>query len=987
MGKRKPITSKARTKKKQISRRTPKRVTAPKTSSQVLLQAQVWKNAQKAWVTSGELSQTAVQYLRNTQESVALKTQEVLTESTIRWQEFQKNTQRWVKKTTRRAKKAAAQRVTAWQEQKEHFSEIIQNQVTTIKTNWQKRQQKQKAVSRKKPASVKTQTQPILYSFRQNLQESIELEKAYWWNLGVRIFSFLSWPQRTITVKRPNQPIKKHGVIFQSSRWSIFVLTLKTWATPTNVRQSQKKIAHRWSTIKASVARFLFKPSKRISTSQPKPKKLIKTTAPVGSKQWFKEYSQHLVKKYWLTVTVSVIITAAIIGGAYGVYVFIFKDLPAVTELTERAQPTTTRIKDRHGEVLYRIYEDENRTLIRLQQIPLHVVQATIAIEDQSFYSHQGFSIKGITRAFLANLEGKSVQGGSTITQQLVKNRLLTSERTLQRKVRELLLSVMVDASYSKDQILEMYFNQVAYGGSTYGIEEAAQMYFGKPAKDLTLAEGAMLAGLPAAPSVYSPFGPHPELAYARQEEVLRRMVVEQFITQEQADAAKQEILQFRPNRIDIKAPHFVMYVKQILAEKFGEQAVEQGGLEVTTSLDLPFHNTVQKLVTDEMANLARLRISNGAAVVTKPETGEVLSMVGSKDYFDFEHDGQVNVTIRPRQPGSSIKPLTYATAMERGRTPYSVIADTPISYHTPGSKPYAPKNYDGKFHGNVTLKQALASSYNIPAVKLLAEVGINTVIDKGTAMGISTWGDRSRFGLSLTLGGGEVLMTDLAELYGTFANYGNTVDLNPILEVKDSQGKVLYRNTCALDNVGCPRRKNLDERVAFQITQMLSDNVARTPAFGPRSVLHIPGQQVAVKTGTTNNLRDNWTIGYTSDILVAVWVGNNDNTPMSYVASGVTGASPIWNSIIRLTLDDAAPHVFATPEGLVTVKICAQTGTLTCSGCPTTVDASFVPGTEPQTACNPAYFRPKPKPTDPNAANGDDPNRDKILEGFTIGN
>jgi 1A family penicillin-binding protein len=696
----------------------------------------------------------------------------------------------------------------------------------------------------------------------------------------------------------------------------------------------------------------------------------------------------YLTKRYGLSVVVSLIVSGVIFGGAYGVYVFVFKDLPQVTELTERSQPTTTRIKDRHGDVLYRIYEDENRTLIPLRSIPPYVVQATIAIEDQSFYSHQGFSVKGIARAFIANLEGKSVQGGSTITQQLVKNRLLSPERTLQRKVRELLLSVMVDASYSKDQILEMYFNQVAYGGSTYGIEAAAQMYFGKPARDLTLAEGTMLAGLPAAPSVYSPFGPHPELAYARQEEVLRRMVVEQFITQEQADAAKQEVLQFRANRTDIKAPHFVMYVKQLLAEKFGENVVAQGGLEVTTTLDLPFHDQVQKLVTDEVIDLARLRVSNGAAVVTRPETGEILAMVGSKDYFDFVHDGQVNVALRPRQPGSSIKPLTYAVAMERGRTPYSVIADAPISYHQPGAKPYAPKNYDGKFHGNVTLKQALASSYNIPAVKLLAEVGINTVIDKGTAMGISTWADRSRFGLSLTLGGGEVLMTDMMELYGTFANNGYTVDLNPILEVRDKNGTTLYRNTCALDKTGCERRKNLDERVAFQITQMLSDNAARTPAFGPRSVLHIPGQQVAVKTGTTNNLRDNWTFGYTSDILVGVWVGNNNNTSMSYVASGVTGASPIWNKIIRLTLDDAAPHIFATPEGLVTVKICAQTGTLVCTGCPTVVEASFVPGTEPKTACNPAQFRPKPKEPKPGEGvnAGEDPNRDKILDGFSVG-
>ena len=418
------------------------------------------------------------------------------------------------------------------------------------------------------------------------------------------------------------------------------------------------------------------------------------------------------------------------------------------------------------------------------------------------------------------------------------------------------------------------------------------------------------------------------------------------------------------------------MYVKQLLAEKYGETLVNQGGLEVRTSLDLELQNQTQEIVTQEVNKLARLRIGNGAALVTNPQTGEILAMVGSKNYFDFAHDGQVNVTVRPRQPGSSIKPLTYSVALERGKTPYSIIEDSPVTYHNPGSPPYSPKNYDGKYHGRVTLKQALASSYNIPAVKTLAEVGISNVIDKGQAMGISTWTDRSRFGLSLTLGGGEILMTDMAEVYGTFANYGYTVDLNPILEVVDSRGAILYQNNCALERTNCPRRPNLDPRVAYQLNDILSDNNARTPAFGPRSVLQIPNQQVAVKTGTTNNLRDNWTIGYTQDRLVAVWVGNNDNTPMSYVASGITGASPIWNNIIRLTLDDQHPHHFPTPDGLMTVKICVQTGTLTCQGCPITIDAQFLPGTQPTQACNPAYFKPKPTVSP-------ETNRDRILNGF----
>ncbi len=665
------------------------------------------------------------------------------------------------------------------------------------------------------------------------------------------------------------------------------------------------------------------------------------------------------------------LIVAGIAGATWSGYMYVFDGLPEPQEIVTRQQNVTTRILDRNGEVLFRLYKDENRTLIALSELPVHVTQATIAIEDQSFYDHVGFSIPGITRAFIGNIQGESVQGGSTITQQLVKNRLLTPERTIRRKIREVVLAISVDATYTKDEILEMYLNQVAYGGATYGIEEAAQNYFGKSARELTLAESSMLAGLPAAPSVYSPFGTHPELAYNRQAEVLRRMVEDGYITQDEANQARSQELAFRPNTIDIQAPHFVMYVRELLATQFGEEALQQAGFEVTTTLDLELQNLVQEKVTDEVDKLQNLRVSNGAALVTRPSSGEILSMVGSKDYFDFEHDGQVNVTLRPRQPGSSIKPLTYATALEKGKTPSTIIDDAPITFTDPWGKSYSPKNYDGRYHGRVTLKSALANSYNIPAVKLLADIGVSTLIDKAQQLGISTWTERTRFGLSLTLGGGEVLMTDMAQAYGTFANNGRTVPLNPILEIKDSHGQVVYRNECAQGGYNCPSTRTFDPRVAYQINEILSDNAARTPAFGSHSVLAIPDQQVAVKTGTTNNLRDNWTIGYTSDILVATWVGNNDNTPMSYVASGITGASPIWNNIIRLTLDEENPHAFGAPSGMIKVAICPYTGTLTCSGCPRTVEEYFVPGTEPKRACNPAYFQPKEDPENPGQPDG----------------
>lgn len=661
--------------------------------------------------------------------------------------------------------------------------------------------------------------------------------------------------------------------------------------------------------------------------------------------------------KFRLSIFSSLLFSLMIGYSTYQAYELILKDLPLPNELSTKKQLLSTKILDRNGKLLYSIYEDENRTLVPLNDVSLYLRQATVSIEDKYFYKHLGFSPEGITRAFFSNLANDSTQGGSTITQQLVKNRLLTTEKTIQRKLRELLLAILVERTYSKDQILEMYLNTVAYGGSTYGIEEAAQRYFAKSAGQLDLAEAALLAGLPAAPSAYSPFSGNPELAYQRQAEVLRRMVEDGYITQLQADEAKAEKLVFNQDSTPIEAPHFVMYVKKLLAEKYGENEVAQGGLEVRTTLDLSLQKETQAVVSNEVAVLNKLHITNGAALVTNPKTGEILAMVGSVNYFDFAHDGQVNVTLRPRQPGSSIKPLIYATAFERGLSPASLIDDSPVVYQIPGSKPYAPVNYDGVFHGKVTLRQALASSYNIPAVKTLADIGVGNIIDQAEKLGITTWQDRDRFGLSLALGAGEVRMLDMAELYSSFANLGYPVSPNPILEVKDARGKTLYRNDCALDIGHCFENLELSPTAAYLITDVLSDNKARSSAFGLFSVLNIPNQQVAVKTGTTNSMKDNWTIGYTSDRLVATWVGNNDNSSMSYVASGITGASPIWNKIILLLLDENRPHAFVMPDELVKVKICSTTGTLPCSACPKISEEIFVNGTQPTLACNDDFF------------------------------
>ena len=656
----------------------------------------------------------------------------------------------------------------------------------------------------------------------------------------------------------------------------------------------------------------------------------------------------------------SFLTTVLILLSAWWGYQFVFAGLPSVMDLGQKSPFLTTKILDRNGRVLFRIYEDENRTLVPLSVISTDLIEATIAIEDKDFYQHHGFSLDGIMRAVVANIKGQAIeQGGSTITQQLVKSRLLSPERTLQRKLRELILAIVAEGVYSKEEILEMYLNQVAYGGSTYGVEEASWRYFHKSAKDLNLAEAALLAGLPQAPSVYSPFSSNPELAFARQQEVLRRMFEDGYITQEEWQEANNAKIVFAEDRIDIQAPHFVMYIKKLLAEQYGEDVVQTGGLEVHTTLDLTLQRETEKILVAELDRLTPLRVGNGPVLVTNPKTGEILAMVGSKDYFDFAHDGQVNVTLRPRQPGSSIKPLTYALALESGKTPASIIDDASVVYSVAGSPPYAPKNYDGKFHGKVTLREALASSYNVPAVKTLAELGVGTMLDRATEVGITTWNDRSRFGLSLTLGGGEVTMVEMAQLYGAFANNGALTKLHSILAVKNQKGEILYQNTCVTGEETCFEKQVFDPKTAFLITDILSDNQARTPAFGPQSVLNIPGQQVAVKTGTTNSLRDNWTIGYTTDRLVAVWVGNNDNTPMSYVASGITGASPIWNKTMRLLLDPINPHVFVVPDDLVEVAVCKATGTLPCTGCPLITTELFVPGTQPTNACSPAVFEP----------------------------
>jgi len=649
-------------------------------------------------------------------------------------------------------------------------------------------------------------------------------------------------------------------------------------------------------------------------------------------------------------------------------YQTILKDLPRPNRLIYRQQPVSTKIYDRRGQLLFTIFDgSQNRSLVKLEEIPQQVKWATIAIEDQDFYQHSGFSLSGIIRAVFRNLSHSSLEGGSTITQQLIKNALLTSEKTIKRKVKEIILSLQAELIFSKEEILQMYFNEVPYGGTAYGIEQAAQTYLGKSIKDVNLAEAALLAGLPAAPSQFSPFGANPQLTLSRQHQVLDRMVKEGFISQEQAQDAKKEKIILAPQRTNIKAPHFVMYIKDLLVQEYGLRQVEQGGLLVTTSLDLQLQETAQRIVSQEVAELASLRVGNGAALVTNPQTGEILAMVGSKDYFNSREDGNVNITTSLRQPGSAIKIITYSLALTNGFTPATIISDSPVTYYSPGAKPYSPVNYDRRFHGQVTLRTAFACSYNVPAVKTLSLLGVKKMIDLAQQMGITTWSEPNRYGLALTLGAGEVKMTEMAVAYGSLANLGLKKELQPILKITDSQGKSLDFPQSA------PAERVLSPQAAYLITDILKDNQARTPAFGASSLLIIPNQEVAVKTGTTNDKRDNWTFGYTTDRLVAAWVGNNDNQPMSAVASGVTGASSIWNKIITQVLKDEPKHQFFPPENLVKIEICSQNGLLPCKGCPTR-EEYFIPGTEPKYHCRSGETEKKNQ--------DQEKERDKILEG-----
>lgn len=640
--------------------------------------------------------------------------------------------------------------------------------------------------------------------------------------------------------------------------------------------------------------------------------------------------------------------------GTVFVFAWFAKDLPR-PDRVQRVEGLSTIIYDRNGISLYDIYENENRIPIKKEDIPEALKQATIAIEDKDFYKHPGLSVMGIARSFVKLLLTRDIQGGgSTLTQQLVKNVLLTNEQSLPRKIREAILAIQIERRYSKDEILQMYLNETPYGGPAVGVEAAAQYYFGKPAKELTFLESVFLAGVPQLPSVYNPLVSREPTAYIwRSEQVLRRMREDGYITTEAEAEAKAQLAAMKFGKPDkgIKAPHFIAYVRQQLVKQFGEDIVESGGLRVTTTLDYSFQEKAQAIVKEEVDKLKTLRVSNGAAFVLSPKTGEILAMIGSKDYHATESGGfQFNVVTQGlRQPGSTIKPIAYAAALQKGYTPATVLLDVETKYPSgeAGKPDYNPKNYDLKYRGPMSLRNALGNSTNTIAVKVTALVGIRDILRMAYDMGLVTLEPTAenlrRFGLSIALGGGEVHMIELADAFGVFANGGNRVEPFAISKVEDVNGKVLFERRPSQS------QRVLSQEIAFLISHILSDNAARRDVFGERSLLAISGRTVAVKTGTTDDKRDNWTVGYTPSVVVAAWVGNNDNSPMHpSLASGVTGAAPIWNRIIREYLKDSKDEPFEKPNDIVEIEIDALTGGLPIEGQPTRKEF-FMKGTEPK--------------------------------------
>ncbi len=637
------------------------------------------------------------------------------------------------------------------------------------------------------------------------------------------------------------------------------------------------------------------------------------------------------------------------------VYAYYGRELEGLEAGIGRHRPAeTTQIYARDGQtLLYELVDPQGgrRTVVDLQRIPRALRDATIAVEDANFYDNPGVDVRGILRAVLLNYQSQDVvSGGSTITQQLVRNVLLPPEQrteiSFDRKLREAILAFKVSQKYSKDQILGLYLNEVYYGNQAYGVEAAAQTYFGKHVWELSEAEATLIAGLPQSPTVLNPLI-NLDGAKERQKVTLGLMVKYGTLRADQARAAYGAPLNFVPEQASLIAPHFVFYVRQLLEQRYGPDVLYRGGLRVITSLDLHWQAEAERAVRERIGELRARNATNAGVVMLSPE-GQVLAMVGSVDYDDKTIDGEVNVTLAPRQPGSALKPIVYAAAMRRGWTPATVLWDVPSEFKLAGGQVYAPRNYDDSWHGPQRLRMALANSLNIPAVKAIEFVGVENFVEQAHALGITTLNDTSAYGLALVLGSGEVRLLDLANVYNTLRNGGYRRDPSPILRVINSHGEIL-------ENIGeAPGRQALGdqgEQIAYLLTDILSDNLAREYMFGPGNVMELAnGRPAAVKTGTSNDWRDSWAVGYTPDVTVGVWVGNSDGQPMQEVA-GVNGAGTIWRAIMDAYHEGRPILPFKKPSGIVTTEICAETGALAGEACPNRLAEQFVAGSEPTTS------------------------------------
>ena len=664
--------------------------------------------------------------------------------------------------------------------------------------------------------------------------------------------------------------------------------------------------------------------------------------------------SPHAPRLRLLAALCAAVLTCLAFAAAFG-------DLPPPDALVTRSSPGSTKILDRHGHLLYEVLEprDGRRTRVGLSDLPAHLIQAVLAVEDAKFYRHPGVDVAGVARSLLQALQaGHSVSGGSTITQQLARDLLLSDaerqSRSLLRKAREMVLALRLTAAYDRDTILTMYLNEVYFGQLAYGVEAAARTYFGRPAAELDLAESALLAGLIQSPFTYNPLV-HQDAARARQSTVLTLMEKNGFVTAEQAGAARDEELHFATSTpaTTIRAPHFVAYVRSLLEERYGPEAANGGGLVVTTTLDLDLQRQAESAVARQLAALQRRgsdgsgpdhNVHDAALVALDPASGQILAMVGSADYFDESIDGAVNVALARRQPGSAIKPITYAAALAQGLTPATVIADVPRTFVTEEGMAYTPENYDRTWHGPISLRAALATSSNMVAVRVLDRIGLPAMLETARYLGITSFSEQDRHGLALTLGGGEVTLLELTAAYSALANSGRPAQPMAILAVRRADG-----STLGVPGPAGPPPRGISEQVAFLITDILADDAARMPAFGASGPLSL-SRPAAAKTGTTTDFRDNWTVGYAPQLAAGVWVGNADNEPM-FGTSGVTGAAPIWHDLMESALAGEPVIRFSRPNGIVEAEVCESSGLLATPECLRRRHEIFLAGTEPLAA------------------------------------